>query len=252
MSPIPIELLPLVSTTSIMLVLGAVALFIIVLLFVPRHRRQSLLITSVEVPRQKEPLKHSELPLIPRAEADAVPQWAVLDFQTTGLCTERGLEDLIVEATWLALDASFRLISQKTLRVRQSYSGSAEARAVHHVTEQQLEECGVCEEELVEQLFADLGRGTTLVMHNAEFDLAILRGTLARVDPSKLLELERYPSFCTMTYLPAEYYPSLATLTASITPYTMADFRSLFPISYRNAYFTRHCLMALLDRYPSL
>lgn len=243
--------LPLLAPTSIvMVVLGAVALFIFLLLWRGRPRRPKVVTDA--------PLAHpirevTALPPIPRAEEVAVAKWFVLDLQTTGLSTERGREDLIVEATWLLLDEEYRLMRQKTLRVRQSYSGSQEAREVHGLSEQDLLLYGISETEMVEQLLADLLPDTTIVMHNVEFDRAILLATIERIAPDALKEVASHPTLCTMTYLPSESYPSLGTLTTSITPFTQAQFRNLRPISYRNAYFTRHCLTALLrNAYTSI
>lgn len=250
MLPIILELPPQAPTTIVMVVLGAVALIILfLLLWKPRHKQRAL--PKLENPRQVKPSFRKELialPAIPVAEPDAVAKWMVLDLQTTGLSTVRGAEDLIVEATWLILDEQYQLIRRKTHRVRQSYSGSQEAREVHGLSEQDLWRHGITEHQLMEQFMADLLPNTTIVMHNAEFDRAILRSTIERVAPSALPEVDRHPTLCTMTYLPSESYPSLGTLTTSLTPFTMAEFRTLRPISYRNAYFTRHCLIALLSQ----
>lgn len=234
-----------------MVVLGAVALLILFLLLVRPHRPKQKLLT-VDAPQKvlHPAYKVVAVPPIPKAESGAIAKWFVLDLQTTGLSTERGAEDLIVEASWLLLDAKYRLIRQRTLRVLQSYSGSLEAREGHGLSVEDLRNHSVTEARFVEQLLADLHPGTTIVMHNAEFDKAILRGTVERVAPDALSIVDSHPIFCTMTFLQSDHYPSLAILTSSVTPFTQAQFRSIRPISYRNAYFTRHCLIALSEIKP--
>lgn len=242
------ELSPLAPTTIVMVVLGAVALFILFLLWVsPRRRKQKGLVADASPVVPQAAREVVTVPPIPKAEHGAIAKWLVLDLQTTGLSTQKGAEDLIVEATWLLLDQQYQLIRRQTLRVRQANSGSEEAREVHGLSQQDLWRYGVTETQLVEQLLADLRPETTIVMHNAEFDRAILRGTIQRVAPYALAEVDSHSTLCTMTYLPSDRYPSLGALTTSITSFTQSQFRALRPISYRNAYFTRHCLIALLQ-----
>ncbi|MBR8703308.1 3'-5' exonuclease [Porphyromonas levii] len=240
------ELPPLAPNIVMMIVLGVVALYILFLLLRQSSSRKfkpKPTETYKAVPQTRQAA--IVVPPIPHAPTGAKARWMVLDLQTTGLSTIRGAEDLIVEATWLLLDEAYQLIRKRTHRVYQSYSGSQEAQEVHGLSEQDLRRHGITEAQLVEYFLADLLPQTTIVMHNAEFDLAIILSTIERVAPNSLPQVRSHSTFCTMTYLPLEHYPSLGALTTSITSFTQAQFRALRPISYRNAYFTRHCLIAL-------
>lgn len=197
------ELPPLAPNIVMMIVLGVVALYILFLLLRQSSSRKfkpKPTETYKAVPQTRQAA--IVVPPIPHAPTGAKARWMVLDLQTTGLSTIRGAEDLIVEATWLLLDEAYQLIRKRTHRVYQSYSGSQETQEVHGLSEQDLRRHGITEAQLVEYFLADLLPQTTIVMHNAEFDLAIILSTIERVAPNSLPQVRSHSTFCTMTYLP--------------------------------------------------
>lgn len=198
-----------------------------------------------------------EIKAIPLAEPNSEPVWAILDLQTTGLSTTIGQEDLIIEATWLILDKDFRLVKRNTQRVLQETAGSLEAKQVHGITEQDLKSLGITEVQLIQSLREDITDQIILVMHNAAFDLSILRGTVARISPEWLPKLQSINTLCTMNYRlgqghSEEKYPSLIALSAELGRISPQTFHSLRPVSWRNCYFTRLCLRELVTQYPEL
>lgn len=242
--------------TTLLWILGAVALVLLALILYPNNKKPSIKIKTNLSDFQEEKavqpiaVRSPLLDPIPRAEGDrAVAKWMILDLQTTSLSVEVGDEARILEASWALLDEQYKLITRHTYRVRQEVSSSPEAFRVHGISDTHLTPYSISEQELVERWFFDLTAGAILVGHNIAFDRAILLGTVSRVAPTRTAELEQLPTFCTMTYLctsPDSRYPSLVHLTEELAGIPPQRFYSLRPISWRNVYFTRLCLLHLL------
>ena len=242
--------------TTLLWILGAVALVLLALILYPNNKKPSIKIktnlSDFQEERAVQPIavRSPLLDPIPRAEGDrAVAKWMILDLQTTSLSVEVGDEARILEASWALLDEQYKLITRHTYRVRQEVSSSPEAFRVHGISDTLLTPYSISEQELVERWFSDLTPGAILVGHNIAFDRAILLGTVKRVAPTRTAELEQLPTFCTMTYLcnsPDSRYPSLVHLTEELAGIPPQRFYSLRPISWRNVYFTRLCLLHLL------
>lgn len=242
--------------TTLLWILGAVALVLLALILCPNNKKPSVKIktnlSDFQGERAVQPIavRSPLLDPIPRAEGDrAEAKWMILDLQTTSLSVEVGDEARILEASWALLDEQYKLITRHTYRVRQEVSSSPEAFRVHGISDTHLTPYSISEQELVERWFSDLTPGAILVGHNIAFDRAILLGTVRRVAPTRTAELEQLPTFCTMTYLctsPDSRYPSLVHLTEELAGIPPQRFYSLRPISWRNVYFTRLCLLHLL------
>lgn len=242
--------------TTLLWILGAVALVLLALILYPNNKKPSIKIktnlSDFQEDRAVQPIavRSPLLDPIPRAEEDrAVAKWMILDLQTTSLSVEVGDEARILEASWALLDEDYKLITRHTYRVRQEVSSSPEAFRVHGIADTLQTPYSITEQELVERWFSDLTPGVTLVGHNIAFDRAILLGTVRRVVPTRTAELEQLPTFCTMTYLctsPDSPYPSLVHLTEELAGIPPPRFYSLRPVSWRNVYFTRLCLLHLL------
>lgn len=242
--------------TTLLWILGAVALVLLALILYPNNKKPSIKIktnlSDFQGERAVQPIavRSPLLDPIPRAEGDgAVAKWMILDLQTTSLSVEVGDEARILEASWALLDEQYKLITRHTYRVRQEVSSSPEAFRVHGISDTHLTPYSISEQELVERWFSDLTPGAILVGHNIAFDRAILLGTVRRVAPTRTAELEQLPTFCTMTYLCTSSdsrYPSLVHLTEELAGISPQRFYSLRPISWRNVYFTRLCLLQLL------
>lgn len=246
--------------TTLLWILGAVALVLLALILYPNNKKPSIKIktnlSDFQEERAVQPIavRSPLLGPIPRAEGDrAVAKWMILDLQTTSLSVEVGDEARILEASWALLDEQYKLITRHTYRVRQEVSSSPEAFRVHGISDTHLTPYSISEQELVERWFSDLTPGAILVGHNIAFDRAILLGTVRRVAPTRTAELEQLPTFCTMTYLctsPDSRYPSLVHLTEELSGIPPQRFYSLRPISWRNVYFTRLCLLHLNPANP--
>lgn len=245
--------------TTLLWILGAVALVLLALILYPNNKKPSIKIktnlSDFQGERAVQPIavRSPLLDPIPRAEEGAVAKWMILDLQTTSLSVEVGDEARILEASWALLDEQYKLITRHTYRVRQEVSSSPEAFRVHGISDTHLTPYSISEQELVERWFSDLTAGAILVGHNIAFDRAILLGTVSRVAPTRTAELEQLPTFCTMTYLctsPDSPYPSLVHLTEELAGIPPQRFYSLRPISWRNVYFTRLCLLHLLPNNP--
>lgn len=238
---------------SLLWILGAVALVLLALIFYPNRRptiKKSVMPT--EHNRERSDLISTIIlpPLdpIPRAADGAVAKWLILDLQTTSLNVLEGREARIVEASWALLDGDYKLISRHTYRVQQQVRSSLEAVHVHGITDTLHTPFSITEEELLERWFSLLPKDVTLVGHNITFDLAILLGTVRRLAPQRVAQLEELPTFCTMTFLcssPESRYPRLVHLTEELTGISPQSFYSLHPVSWRNVYFTRLCLIHL-------
>lgn len=244
--------------TTLLWILGAIALVLLALILYPNKKKPSIQIkanlSDFQEERDVQPIavRAPLLDPIPRSEGEgegAVAKWMILDLQTTSLSVEVGDEARILEASWALLDEQYKLITRHTYRVRQEVSSSPEAFRVHGISDTLLTPYSITEQELVDRWFSDLTPGVTLVGHNIAFDRAILLGTVRRVAPTRTAELEQLPTFCTMTYLctsPDSPYPSLVHLTEELAGIPPQRFYSLRPISWRNVYFTRLCLLHLL------
>lgn len=242
--------------TTLLWILGAVALVLLALILYPKKKKKPTIINRVPLsdPQEERTVQPTAVrsPLldpIPRAEEGVVAKWMILDLQTTSLSIEEGEEARILEASWALLDEQYKLITRHTYRVQQEVSSSPEAFRVHGIADTLQTPYSITEQELVERWFSDLTPGVTLVGHNIAFDRAILLGTVRRVAPELVAKLEQLPTFCTMTYLctsPDSTYPSLVHLTEELTGISPQSFYSLRPISWRNVYFTRLCLLHLL------
>lgn len=241
--------------TTLLWILGAVALVLLALILYPNNKKPSIKIktnlSDFQEERAVQPIaiRSPLLDPIPRAEEGAVVKWMILDLQTTSLSVEVGDEARILEASWALLDEDYKLITRHTYRVRQEVSSSPEAFRVHGIADTLQTPYSITEQELVERWFSDLTPGAILVGHNIAFDRAILLGTVRRVVPTRTAELEQLPTFCTMTYLctsPDSPYPSLVHLTEELAGIPPPRFYSLRPVSWRNVYFTRLCLLHLL------
>lgn len=246
--------------TTLLWILGAVALVLLALILYPNNKKPSIKIktnlSDFQEERAVQPIavRSPLLDPIPRAVGEgAVAKWMILDLQTTSLSVEVGDEARILEASWALLDEQYKLITRHTYRVRQEVSSSPEAFRVHGISDTHLTPYSISEQELVERWFSDLTPGAILVGHNIAFDRAILLGTVRRVAPTRIAELEQLPTFCTMTYLctsPDSRYPSLVHLTEELAGIPPQRFYSLRPISWRNVYFTRFCLLHLNPANP--
>lgn len=245
--------------TTLLWILGAVALVLLALILYPNNKKPSIKIktnlSDFQEERAVQPIavRSPLLDPIPRAEEGAVAKWMILDLQTTSLSVEVGDEARILEASWALLDEQYKLITRHTYRVRQEVSSSPEAFRVHGISDTLLTPYSISEHELVDRWFSDLTPGAILVGHNIAFDHAILLGTVRRVAPTRTAELEQLPTFCTMTYLctsPDSRYPSLVHLTEELAGIPPQRFYSLRPISWRNVYFTRLCLLHLNPANP--
>ena len=241
--------------TTLLWILGAVALVLLALILYPNNKKPSIKIktnlSDFQEERAVQPIaiRSPLLDPIPRAEEGAVAKWMILDLQTTSLSVEVGDEARILEASWALLDEDYKLITRHTYRVRQEVSSSPEAFSVHGIADTLQTPYSITEQELVERWFSDLTPGAILVGHNIAFDRAILLGTVRRVVPTRTAELKQLPTFCTMTYLctsPDSPYPSLVHLTEELAGIPPPRFYSLRPVSWRNVYFTRLCLLHLL------
>ena len=240
--------------TTLLWILGAVALVLLALILYPNKKPSIKIKTNLsdfQEERAVQPIaiRSPLLDPIPRAEEGAVVKWMILDLQTTSLSVEVGDEARILEASWALLDEDYKLITRHTYRVRQEVSSSPKAFRVHGIADTLQTPYSITEQELVERWFSDLTPGVTLVGHNIAFDRAILLGTVRRVAPTRTAELEQLPTFCTMTYLcssPDSPYPSLVHLTEELAGIPPPRFYSLRPVSWRNVYFTRLCLLHLL------
>lgn len=231
-------------------VLGAVALVLLALILSPKRKHHKEIATNAPVlqPIIEQREAPTPLPRIEKAPEGEAARWMVIDVQTTGLCTEPGHEDRILEASWLILDEQYREVSHQTYRVKQSVKSSPEALKIHGITDTLSSPYSITEAELVAHLLETLGSELTLVGHNIEFDLSIIAATLRRVTPEHVDQLLRLPTLCTMTYLSKgddTPYLTLADLTQQLTGTPLRQFRQLYPPSWRNCYFTRLCLIAL-------
>ena len=196
---------------------------------------------------------------LPEAREGAVPAFAVIDFQTTGLSTTPGEESPIIQAAWLILDKEFRVIRQRLSLVRQTERSGYEAQMVHHIPYEKVLEYGLPEEELLQDLMYDLKGVPLLVFHHATFDLSILRGGLRRTALPGWDEISYCPAFCTMTFLPElsggereEKYLSLVSLTAKLTGKSLPRLSQSGALTaWRNVCLTRVCLVRLSELYPA-
>ncbi|MDO5017395.1 MAG: 3'-5' exonuclease [Porphyromonas sp.] len=236
-------------------ILGAVALVLLALLFIPTNRglkRARGTVRSGSNPPH-QPDEAIRLLPIPKAPDTAVPKWCVIDLQTTGLDTDR---DRIVEASWLLMDEAYREIRRSTKLIRQTEIGSPEAIAIHRRTLADLQQLGITEGEWLHSFVTEIPPGVTLVAHNLAFDREILRSTVERIAPEYTNLIDRFEGYCTMMAVKMEAkmeakgieeegYISLRNLTRRHLGIPDPIFDALTPVSWRNVYFTRLCLQSL-------
>lgn len=189
-----------------------------------------------------------------QAPEGAVPRYAVLDLQTTGLSTEQGVEDRIVEASWMILDADLSEISHHIIRVQQPDVGDYKARKVHRLTPEILQYTGEPEQEALRQLWESIKEVPLWVFHNAHFDLSILRGGLQRLMPEALPHFLEHPALCTMLALVGDLdhgdkYKSLHRLFDFFFPNQIHVMRLPSVVSWRNVCLTRACLNEIVTCY---
>lgn len=247
---------------SISLITGGVAALILTFLLVDflwlafRKKQRG----RASIPEKKEPYENPKSDFYALEEADpgAMPVYAVIDFQTTGLSTKAGEEDRIIQVAWLVVDRDFRVIKRRLSLVRQTRRSAYEAQMVHHIPFDKIMEYGLPESEVLGDLLGDLSEGVALVFHNAAFDLGILRGALRKCGLCEWDDLARRQVFCTMTFLPElrvgtaeEKFLSLPNLTAQLTgrPVPKHSFPDTFT-AWRNVCLTRICLRRLSELYP--
>lgn len=184
--------------------------------------------------------------LPPMCTTDEPARYAIIDFQTTGLCTTPGLEDRILQVAWLILSADLHLLDKQVHLVRQESLGSAEACRVHHISPEALQKYGQPEDQVMATLWSSVKAVPTLVFHNAEYDLAIWRGSLQRLSPGLIPCLEAKESFCTLTYVPEHidgypHYPSLVALVSFLSGVPVHQLRTDLPVAWRNVCLTYYC-----------
>lgn len=198
-----------------------------------------------------------ELFLPQKAHEDCTPKYAVIDCQTTGLGTEEGSEDRIVEISWMILNQEFLEIERGSKRVLQLTAGTPEAKRIHHITEVALANTGEDEGEVLREFWQATSEVPIWVFHNAHFDLSILRGAFRDSFPEAMELMNKKVALCTMTYLiidssSEERFLSLLQMTKYLY-HLPIDQISLPPIvSLRNVFLTRACLIKLLTEYPHL
>lgn len=192
--------------------------------------------------------------VIERSEGK-VPEYVFIDLQTTGLSTEPGHEDRILQISWLVVDESFKEVRRDTLMVSQESLGSLEARRVHRITEKQMRQFGISEDEMLEIFWEDCAEVPYWVFHNATFDLGILLGTVERLRPEWEEAVLTKQVICTMRYLSLVHdmrlpYLNLIDLTAQLTKIPHDELSRVDVISWRNVCLTRLSLYFLLKDYP--
>ncbi|MDO5035719.1 MAG: 3'-5' exonuclease [Porphyromonas sp.] len=182
--------------------------------------------------------------------------YAFIDFQTTGLSVVEGDEDRILEASWLVVDEQMLEIRRGLQLVRQPTLGSLEARRVHGITQERIDQFGVDELEMLDELWSSVADVPYWVFHNASFDLAILLGTVRRLRPELEEPILSHPCICTMKYLSLTTesgapYLGLVTLAHDLTGIPWSELTRVDMKSWRNVCLTRLCLFVLLKEYPS-
>lgn len=181
------------------------------------------------------------------AETAGEAEYAVIDFQTTGLSTTPGMEDRVLQVAWLILDGNMALVDKKIFMVLQDTVGSAEAQRVHHIRLSELRKYGQPEEQVMSDLWRSVKDIPTLVFHNAEYDLAIWRGSMRRYAPEWIPLLNAKDVLCTMCYFPSHYdefprYPSLMHLSSALSGIPEHELVTGLPVAWRNVCLTRYCL----------
>lgn len=184
---------------------------------------------------------------LPEAPDGALAHYAVLDFQTTGLDVA---EDRILQAAWLVMDSSFRLVRKGTCIVLQESVGSLEARSVHRLNLGMIERYGMTEEAMVRTILSDISDVPILVAHNMAFDLGVFGAAVNRSMPEIGGELEAKETICTMTDFinigEGEKYPSLMELSQKLLGISAIRRWSHDPVAWRNVCLTRACLIRLI------
>lgn len=258
---------------SISVVSGILALLILCLLvyyFVKERKRGSLgsggSIATEGTGHTSSHQSRAQVDLfqIEGAPDGALPFYLVLDFQTTGLSIIPGKEAKVIQAAWLVLDKNFRKIKQRLELVRQDEVGDYEAQRVHHIPLEAVTRYGKGEVTVIREILSDITSSAVIVCHNAEYDLAILRGALARLGLEGMEEtISEKRVLCTMQLwdsLPGDQgvpngYMSLPNLTAlltgaKITAESSGDSRGSLT-AWRNVCMTRACLIRFSSLFSS-
>ncbi len=185
------------------------------------------------------------------------PEYAVIDFQATGLSTMPGKEDRVLQVACLLLDKELTPVDRMIALVRQETLGPAQAQAVHHIHASDLEAYGQPEEQVMNRLWSKVREVPTLVFHNAEYDLAIWLGSLRTFAPERIPLLQAKKTVCTMLHFTAEagedtHYPSLIALTSRLSGLPPRSLYTDLPVAWRNVCLTRYCLSRIIGERSHL
>ncbi|NNU27780.1 exonuclease domain-containing protein [Isoptericola sediminis] len=138
---------------------------------------------------------HSAAPWDPGDEQSSEPVFAVIDIETTGLSPR---QDRIVELAVVRLDHRGSIVDEWSTRFNPE--GPVGATHIHGITEADVARAPLFREQ--SHALAGLLRSTTVVAHNARFDLAFLRAEYERSG----WDLPLVPAYCTLQgshhYLP--------------------------------------------------
>lgn len=126
------------------------------------------------------------------------------DTETTGLPlwnqpSEHPGQPHIVQLAAALCDDDCRIRAGFSLIVRPTgWTIPAETAAIHGITEEIANRCGVKEQTAVEMLVKLLGCAGTVIAHNLNFDRRIVRIALGRYVPGLCGSWDAFPGFCTM------------------------------------------------------
>lgn len=139
-------------------------------------------------------VKKLDTKLIKRKEADR--RVVVLDIETTGLMPQRGHR--ILEIGAVALQEN-RVVAEFHSLIRINRHIPQQAQEIHGISDEMIQKSPG--PEIVLPQFHDFIRQSTLVAHNAKFDLAFLKYELSRIGLSLT-----HPAICTLE-LSRKRYP---------------------------------------------
>jgi len=125
-------------------------------------------------------------------------RFVVLDIETTGLIPQRGHR--IIEIGAVALQA-YRIVAEFHSLIQVQRSIPRHVQQIHGISNEMLQ--GSPGPEIIPPQFHDFIRQSTLVAHNAKFDLTFLRYELARYGLSL-----SHPAICTLE-MSRNHYPFL-------------------------------------------
>lgn len=206
------------------------------------------------IPEHQKIASFSENPFFPpKAPEEVEVAFTVLDVQTNGLITEDGNIPDPIQISWLHLSDDFRVISHKTLLIRQAHLGNLSAHRVHKIDAHQLAEHGKDESEVSQTLLDTLAGSSVLVFHNAEFDIQVLYQMLRRHHSDEDLHvLKQKKTVCTMRFeehlYDQEYrYSKLIHLAHRLSSIPLPKLSDHPVTSWRNVCLTRLCLKRLCE-----